>query len=77
MLRARVVFPEMAMFNPVSQAQDLVEPVNVDFWEKTGPPPPAVLIHHPSRAKAAMTAAIDLIKNSHRIFRGWIMTRGS
>jgi hypothetical protein len=24
-----------------------------------------------------MIAAIDLMKNSHRIFRGWIMTNGN
>jgi len=70
MLSASVVLPEMAMFKPATQAQDLVDPVNFDFWAKTGPPPPAVLMHQPSRANAAMTAAIDLMKNSHRILRG-------
>lgn len=77
MLSARVVLPEMAMLIPETQAQLLALPESLDFCAKIGPPPPAVLTDQPRRAKAAMTAAIDLMKNSHLIFRGWMRTRGS
>lgn len=77
MFSARVVFPLIAMFTAERYAHDLADPVSFDVALKTGPPPPAVWTHQPRRAKAATTAAIDLMKNSHRIFRGWIMTNGN
>jgi hypothetical protein len=77
MFKARVVFPAMAILIPPTQAHERAEPDNLVLAAKTGPPPPAVLTDQPSRAKAAMTAAMDLIKNSHLIFRGWINTNGS
>jgi hypothetical protein len=77
MFKARVVFPAMAILIPPTQAHDRADPVSLVFACKTGPPPPAVFTDHPRRAKAAMTAAIDLMKNNHLIFRGWIRTNGS
>jgi hypothetical protein len=35
------------------------------------------LTDQPRRAKAATIAAMDLMKKSHRMFRGWIMTNGN
>ena len=75
--KARVVFPAIAILIPPTQAHDRAEPVNCVLAFKTGPPPPAVLTDQPSRANAAMTAAMDLMKNSHLIFRGWIRTNGN
>lgn len=70
MLSAKVVLPEMAMLIPATQAQESALPESCVLARRTGPPPPAVLTDQPSRAKAAMMAAIDLIKKSHRILRG-------
>lgn len=77
MLRAKVVLPEMAMLIPATQAQERALPESLVLAWRTGPPPPAVLTDQPRRAKAAIMAAIDLMKKSHRIFRGWIMTSGN
>ena len=77
MLRAKVVFPAMAILIPPTQAHERADPDNLVLAAKTGPPPPAVFTDQPSRAKAATTAAMDLIKNSHLIFRGWIRTNGN
>lgn len=77
MFKARVVLPAIAMLIPATQAQERALPESLVRPAKTGPPPPAFLTDHPRRAKAAMTAAIDLMKNSHLIFRGWIMTNGN
>jgi hypothetical protein len=77
MFKARVVFPAMAILIPPTQAQDRADPVNWVFAFKTGPPPPAFFTDQPSKAKAAMIAAIDLMKNNHLILRGWIRTNGS
>jgi hypothetical protein len=74
MFKARVVFPAMAILIPPTQAHDRADPVNWVFAFKTGPPPPAFFTDQPRKAKAAMIAAIDLMKNNHLIFLGWIRT---
>jgi len=77
MFKARVVFPAMAILIPPTQAHDNADPVNCVLAFKTGPPPQAFLTDQPSRANAAMIAAMDLMKNNHLIFLGWMRTNGS
>lgn len=77
MLIARVVLPAVATLIPDTHAQDSCEPDTVAGRLNIGPAPPAVLTAHPSSEKAAMMAAMDLMKKSQRILRGWIMTRGN
>jgi hypothetical protein len=77
MLIASVVLPAVAMLMPDTHAHESRHPESVDRWLKIGPPPPAVLTAHPSSANAATMAAIDLMKKSQRILRGWIMSSGN
>lgn len=77
MLMAKVVLPAIATLRPLTHAQERLEPDVVGGRLKMGPAPPAVLTAQPSRAKAAMMAAMDLTKKSHLILRGWIRTKGS
>jgi len=77
MFKARVVLPAIAILIPPTQAQEREEPVKVVLPARMGPAPPAVWTDHPSREKAATIAHMDLMKNNHRIFRGWIMTKGN
>ncbi|RYP93299.1 hypothetical protein DL770_000588 [Monosporascus sp. CRB-9-2] len=71
---ASVVLPETATLTADRYAQLLALPYSLLVCKKIGPGPP-VRSAQPSSAKAVMVTQTDLMKNSKRIFRGWISNR--